>query len=110
MLIKILLEKGVTVSKLCDIIKLYPQVLVNAKVNNDKKADLSTDVDIQTLIQETEKQFEGNGRVLIRPSGTEPVVRVMIEGENQEKITNSAKKIAELIEYKLGWLRWSYEE
>ena len=91
-----------TVSKLCDIIKLYPQVLVNAKVNNDKKADLSTDVDIQTLIQETEKQFEGNGRVLIRPSGTEPVVRVMIEGENQEKITNSAKKIAELIEYKLG--------
>ena len=102
MLIKILLEKGVTVSKLCDIIKLYPQVLVNAKVKNEKKAELNTDADIQAMISETEKQFAGNGRVLIRPSGTEPVVRVMIEGENQEEITTYAKKIAELIENKLG--------
>ena len=102
MLIKILLEKNVTVSKLCDIIKLYPQVLVNAKVKNDKKALLSTDTDIQSAIAETEKQFAGNGRVLIRASGTEPVVRVMIEGENQEEITEQANKIAELIENKLG--------
>lgn len=102
MLIKILLEKGMTVSKLCDIIKLYPQVLVNAKVRNEKKPELETDEDIKSIIQETEKQFAGNGRVLIRPSGTEPVVRVMIEGENQEEITTYANKIAELIENKLG--------
>ena len=91
-----------TVSKLCGIIKVYPQVLVNAKVNNEKKAKLSEDEDIQSLIQETEKRFAGNGRVLIRPSGTETVVRVMIEGENDEEISDCAKKIAELIEYKLG--------
>ena len=88
--------------KICGIIKLYPQVLINAKVRNDKKSELETDVDIQNLITETEKKFAGNGRVLIRPSGTEPVVRVMIEGENQEEITTCAKRIAELIENKLG--------
>ena len=102
MLIKILLEKNVTVSKLCGIIKLYPQVLVNAKVKNEKKAELETDIDIKGIIAETEAHFAGNGRVLIRPSGTEPVVRVMIEGENQEEINVYANKIAELIENKLG--------
>lgn len=45
-----------------------------------------------------EKEFAGNGRVLIRPSGTEPLVRVMIEGENQQDITKKAKDMASLIE------------
>ena len=102
MLIKILLEKSVTVSKLCGIIKVYPQVLLNSKVNDDKKPLLATDTEIQALISETEKKLKGNGRVLIRPSGTEPVIRVMIEGENQEEITAEAKKIADLIEKRLG--------
>ena len=48
-----------------------------------------------------EKEFAGNGRVLIRPSGTEPLVRVMIEGENQKYITEKAREIADLIESKL---------
>lgn len=91
-----------TVSKLCDIIKLYPQVLINAKIDKNKKTELETDADIQNLIKDTEKKFAGNGRVLIRPSGTEPVVRVMIEGENQEEITANARKIVELIENKIG--------
>ena len=51
MLIKILLQKGVTSSKLCGIINLYPQVLVNAKINKDKKAELDTDTEIKALIE-----------------------------------------------------------
>ena len=50
------------------------------------------------IIENLEKEFEGNGRVLIRPSGTEPLVRVMIEGENQEYIEEKAKTLAKLIE------------
>ena len=102
MLIKILLEKSVTVSKLCDIIKIYPQVLINAKVNNSRKTEYETNEEIQKAIKETEMHFADNGRVLIRPSGTEPVVRVMIEGENQEEVTLYAKKLAELIGKKLN--------
>ncbi len=101
MLIQTILEENKSASELADIIKLYPQVLINAKVNSDKKYDYEKDADIKNAISELEKEFAGNGRVLIRPSGTEPLVRVMIEGEDQEYITKRAKEIANLIEQKL---------
>ena len=101
MLIKILLEKKASVSKLCEIIKIYPQVLINAKVSTDKKYDYEKDPEIKARIDELEKEFSGNGRVLIRPSGTEPLVRVMIEGENQEYIKEKAESLAKFIEQKL---------
>ena len=101
MLIQTILEENKTASELASIIKLYPQVLINAKVNADKKYDYDKDADIKKAIADVEKEFAGNGRVVIRPSGTEPLVRVMIEGEDQEHITKRAKEIAELIEKKL---------
>ena len=101
MLIQTILEENKTASELASIIKLYPQVLINAKVNSDKKYDYEKDEDIKKAIEDVEKEFAGNGRVVIRPSGTEPLVRVMIEGEDQEYITKRAKEIADLIEKKL---------
>ena len=71
------------------------------KGNANKKYDYDKDKDIKNAIEKLEKEFAGNGRVLIRPSGTEPLVRVMIEGEDQEYITKKAKEIAKLIEEKL---------
>ena len=62
---------------------------------------VSRDEIIKTAIEKLEKEFAGNGRVLIRPSGTEPLVRVMIEGEDQKYITKKAQEIADLIEKKL---------
>ena len=101
MLIKIILEKQVSISKLCNIINLYPQVLVNAKVSADKKYDYEKNIEIKNAIEELEKEFAGNGRVLIRPSGTEPLVLVMIEGEDQGYIKTKAEALAKLIEQKL---------
>ena len=101
MLIQTLLEENKKASELASIIKLYPQVLINAKVNSDKKYDYKDDEDIKKAIADVEKEFAGNGRVLIRTSGTEPLVRVMIEGEDQEHITKRAREIADLIEEKL---------
>lgn len=101
MLIKIILKNQLPVSKLCDIIQIYPQVLINAKVDANKKYDYDKDEKIQKEIQKLEKEFLGNGRVLIRPSGTEPLVRVMIEGENQGYIKAKAETLAKLIEQKL---------
>ena len=93
MFIKTLLEENKKASELCNIIKLYPQVLVNAKVSSDKKYDFDKDEEIKEEIKKLEEEFSGNGRVLIRTSGTEPLVRVMIEGENQEYIKAKAEKI-----------------
>lgn len=101
MLIQVMLENKKKASELRETIKLYPQVLINAKVNSEKKYDYEKNAKVETAIKELEKEFNGNGRVLIRPSGTEPLVRVMIEGENQEYITKKARAIADLIEQEL---------
>ena len=75
--------------------------MINAKVCDSKKYDFDKNEKIKNAIEKLEREFAGNGRVLIRPSGTEPLVRVMIEGENQEEITKKAKKMVELIEEEL---------
>lgn len=98
MLLMVALEKKQSISELAKIIKIYPQVLINAKVSNEKKYDYDKDKEIKSAIEKLEEEFSGNGRVLIRASGTEPLVRVMIEGEDQEYITTKAKEVADLIE------------
>ena len=96
MLIQAILESGKKASELNNIMKKYPQILLNAKVDSNKKYDYEKNEEIKIAIKEIEKA--GNGRVLIRPSGTEPVVRVMIEGQNKEIIEKEAKKLCDLIE------------
>ena len=97
-----MLEKNMSISKLAEIVSIYPQVLINAKVSSDKKYDFDKDEVVKKEIEAAEKEFAGNGRVLIRTSGTEPLVRVMIEGSNEEKIKEKAKNLAQLIENKLN--------
>lgn len=75
--------------------------MLNAKVNSNKKNNYKDDKEIQNKINEIEKEFSNEGRVVIRPSGTEPLVRVMIEGKDQDYITKKAKEVAELIEKRL---------
>jgi phosphoglucosamine mutase len=84
--------------ELSQVMKSYPQVLLNAKVSVDKK-DLYEDHElINKRIQEISSELEGNGRILIRPSGTEPLVRVMLEGENLEILNKYAKELVMLFE------------
>ena len=97
----IVLKSRDKLSKLKNTIKIYPQALVNAKVPNNKKNSYKEDVSICDAINQLEDEFKGNGRVLIRPSGTESLIRVMIEGENQEHITKKATELANLIEDRL---------
>ena len=102
MLIEIMLEKQAKLSELSKAIKKYPQVLINVKVNNDKKKNYETDEEIQKLVKELQEKFKDNGRVLVRASGTEPIIRVMLEGENQSDIEEKAQKLADLIKIKLN--------
>ena len=77
-LVKALHMFGKPLSELADEITLYPQVLVNASVKNENKSVYMDDEEVRNAIEEVEKAMMGDGRVLIRPSGTEPLVRVMI--------------------------------
>lgn len=93
-------ETGKKLSELAAGMKEMPQVLVNAKVPNDKKNIHEVDEEIAADIRNIEEKMAGSGRVLIRPSGTEPLVRVMLEGENQEEIDKIAHELAKKIEVK----------
>ncbi len=101
-LLSAVLQSGKPASALSDAITIYPQVLKNAKVKNENKNKYQTDEEVQTAIHEVEAKMEGSGRVLIRPSGTEPLVRVMIEGEDQEQIPDLAEDLAKLLTKKFG--------
>ena len=96
-LLEVMVDTGKPLSELAAIMEVLPQALVNAKVPNHKKEHFMEYPEIADAITELEKKFNGEGRVLIRPSGTEPLVRVMIEGKDQKVIDEEAKKLADLI-------------
>ena len=68
---------------------------------NDKKTLCTEDAEIQATVKNIEDELKDNGRVIIRPSGTEPLIRVMIEGKEQQDIEEKATKLADLIKIKL---------
>jgi len=97
-LLQVMADTKKNLSELKQVMEVLPQALVNAKVPNHKKENYMDYPEIAEAIATLEKQFAGEGRVLIRPSGTEPLVRVMIEGKDQELIEREAGKLAELIQ------------
>ena len=98
LLLQVIVDTGKKLSELASIMEVLPQALVNAKVPNHKKEHYMEYPEIAAAIDELNKKFAGEGRVLIRPSGTEPMVRVMIEGKDQKMIEQDARNLAELIQ------------
>lgn len=96
-LLEVMVDTGKPLSELASVMEVLPQALVNARVPNHKKENFMEYQEIADAISAVEQKFNGEGRVLIRPSGTEPLVRVMIEGKDQRVIDTEAKKLAELI-------------
>ncbi len=97
-LLQVMVNTGKELSELAQVMEVLPQALVNAKVANHKKDKYLEYPEIEEAIKKLEERFAGEGRVLIRPSGTEPLVRVMIEGKDQEVIQEEAQKLANLIQ------------
>lgn len=97
-LLKVMVETKKPLSELSKVMEVLPQALVNAKVPGHKKDRYMEYPEIADKISELSDKFAGKGRVLIRPSGTEPLVRVMIEGKNQKMIEKDARELAELIQ------------
>ena len=97
-LLEVMVDTGKPLSELAKVMTVMPQALVNAKVPNHKKEKYMEYPEIAGAIDELNRKFAGEGRVLIRPSGTEPKVRVMIEGKDQRMIEEEAHKLADLIQ------------
>ena len=83
---KIVKEEGKTLSEQSALMTTYPQVLINVEVRNEVKNKFMENDEIRAEIERLEKLMNGTGRVLIRPSGTQPLVRVMLEGKDEGQI------------------------
>ena len=97
-LLQVIADTGKPLSELAEIMEVLPQALVNAKVANHKKEHYLEYPEIAQEIEKLTAKFAGEGRVLIRPSGTEPLVRVMIEGKDKAQIQQEAERLASLIQ------------
>ena len=100
-LLCIMKETGKKLSELASQMTVFPQILVNVRVSDFGKAKFPRDKEIKNAIEAAEKELGADGRVLVRVSGTEPLVRVMLEGKDEEKINVLAQELAEVIKERL---------
>lgn len=96
-LLSVMKTTGKSLKQLCEVMESFPQVLINIKTTNDIKNNFKNNEKVILAKQSVEQALGDNGRVLLRASGTEPLVRVMIEGKNQHEIEGYAEKIANVI-------------
>lgn len=101
-LLKQWLNQVKKLSELAKIMKVYPQVLINVKVTPEGKQKYNNDEYIISAVQQAEMELMGEGRVLVRVSGTEPLIRVMLEGSDLEQITILGNKIADVVRNRLS--------
>ena len=102
MLLSIMKRTGEKLSDLAKIMERYPQVLINVKVSNEGKLSFYTDKEVKAEINRVTEILGDTGRILVRVSGTEPLVRVMLEGENLEQIQTLAEEAAQVVRERLA--------
>ena len=100
-LLNVIRTTGRSLKDLASEIEIFPQVLINVRVSSLGKLRLFEDKDIKIAIEEAEKELGENGRVLVRASGTEPLVRVMVEGKDENQIRRFGEQIAEVVRERL---------
>jgi len=102
MVLSIMKRTGEKLSDLAKIMERYPQVLINVKVSNEGKLSFYTDKEVKAEINRVTEILGDTGRILVRVSGTEPLVRVMLEGENPEQIQTLAEEAAQVVRERLA--------
>ena len=101
-ILSLMKRKNKKLSEAANVMKRYPQVMVNVKISPQGKKKVGSDSDIQAKVSEVENLLEGHGRIVVRESGTEPLVRVMLEGTDYDEINKLANETAEVVKRKLG--------
>ena len=95
-------RSGKKLSELMQVMKRYPQCIINVTVSKEGKLAYYTDTEVKAAIEEAKKEFGETGRLVVRPSGTEPLIRVMTEGEDRVLTESIAKRVSEVIKQRLG--------
>ena len=95
--LSMLKKQGMKASDIAGLIEQFPQVMINVEVKNEIKKTIGASPEVKAIEEEIRSIFGENGRILIRPSGTEAKVRVMVEGKDKEKVENLAQKAADVI-------------
>ena len=101
-LAKVVKESGKTLSELAAEVTIYPQKLVNIRVENSMKHNAMEVPAIADIIHKMEDEMAGNGRILVRPSGTEPLLRVMAEAPTHEEVDDYVDTIADVVRKEIG--------
>ncbi len=101
-LLETVVKSGASLAQLSKVMTVYPQVLINVPVTDEGKKKYNNDEYIISAVQEAEMELRGDGRVLVRVSGTEPLVRVMLEGMDTEQITRLGNDIANVVKERLS--------
>ena len=101
-LLSLVHRRNARMSSIATLMTHYPQILINVKVTNEGKVQFYKNQDIKNKIESVKNELGSDGRILVRLSGTEPLVRVMLEGLDKEKITRLANETADLIKAKIG--------
>lgn len=101
-LLETVVKSGTSLAQLSKVMTVYPQVLINVPVTDEGKKKYNNDEYIISAVQEAEMELHGDGRVLVRVSGTEPLVRVMLEGMDTEQITRLGNDIANVVKERLS--------
>lgn len=100
-LLAVVKDTGKTLKELADEMEVYPQVLINVRVSNFGKAQFKKDKEVQNAIKKVEEKLGDEGRILVRLSGTEPLIRVMLEGKDFDKISEYGESVASVIRERL---------
>ena len=101
-LLSLINRRQAQLSSIATLMTRYPQILINVRVSNEGKLQYYTNQDIRNKIESVKNELGDDGRILVRFSGTEPLVRVMIEGLDKELITRLAQETADIIKEKIG--------
>ena len=101
-LLSLVHRRQAKMSSIATLMTHYPQILINVKVTNEGKVQFYKNQDIKNKIEAVKNELGSDGRILVRLSGTEPLVRVMLEGLDKDKITRLANETADLIKAKIG--------
>ena len=101
-LLSLLKRSGKKLSELASVMKRYPQSMINVKISKQGKLKFYTDAEVVRAIDKAEKELSESGRLVVRPSGTEPLLRVMVESLDADQADRVAKEVAEVIVNRLG--------